>query len=217
MTTKLVAALFVEKRSVYKDFSFIDAYDIDRDARSYRGALPVIAHPPCQLWGNLAHVNYKRWGGEHNRPGNDGGLFAFALETVNTFGGVLAHPKGTGAWPVFGLTKPYRNTWARSEKGWVCEVWQSAYGHRANKATWLYYVSLSEPHVRPPDFDWSRPTAEYQIGRQDSRGKDRNKPTLLPSEVNATPRLLALALIHLVCPVSPLRSPTTHDSLSLYG
>jgi len=79
--------------------------------------------------------------------------------------------------------------------GWVCEVWQSAYGHRANKATWLYYYG-----TRPPfELRWARPEGTHQIGFQDQRGKAANKPTLGKREANATPldfmdELLRLAI-----------------------
>lgn len=220
MTSSLkIAVLFASKRSIYKEFPFIDVYDQERDARTYNGDLPLIAHPPCQLWGNLAYVNYARWGGEHNKPGNDGGLFEFALNNVNMFGGVLEHPKSTHAWEVFGLTKPYRNTWTQSGKGWTCEVWQSAYGHKANKATWLYYVSPPNnlQHGAPYDLNWSRPIADYQIGYRDQRGKNRNKPTLSHEEANATPRAFALALINLVLPIKPLGDSMIDETVTPYG
>ena len=49
------------------------AWPIERDARKYEGVFPVVAHPPCQLWGAMAFVNYARWGGEHNKPFNEAG------------------------------------------------------------------------------------------------------------------------------------------------
>ena len=73
----------------YANLPFVDAWPEERDARKYDGNLPVVAHPPCQLWGNLCAVNYSRWGGEHNRPGNDAGCFAAAVESVRRCGGVL--------------------------------------------------------------------------------------------------------------------------------
>ena len=197
-----IAALFVAKDSIYKSFNFIDCYDVERDAMSYRGTLPVIAHPPCQLWGNMAFVNYARWGGEHNRPGNDGGKFKFALSCVNLLGGVLEHPKNSRAWAEYALTKPMRGGWIKSGTGWVCEVWQSAYGHRANKATWLYYVGNEKPH----DLDWSRPVGSCQVGFHDQRGKEKNKPTLSRREANATPIGFALELIKMARPVPKNRA-----------
>ena len=131
----------------------------------------------------MAKVNYARWGGEHNKLGNDGGCFESALSSVNRCGGVLEHPSQTYAWGEFGIKKPTRGCWSKSGNGWVCEVWQSAYGHKANKATWLYYVGKEKPF----DLDWSRPKGTHQVGFQDQRGKERNKPTLSKSEANATP------------------------------
>lgn len=178
-----VAALYVQTGGCYYDLDDVDPWDEARDARLYAGPHPVVAHPPCQRWGNMAFVNYARWGGEHNRPGNDGGCFAAALAAVNRFGGVIEHPKNSRAWDHFALAKPTATGWARSGFGWVCEVWQSAYGHRANKATWLYYVG----EAAPLELDWSRPTGTHQIGFHDQRGKDRNKPTLSRREASATP------------------------------
>ena len=179
----VIAALYVETGGSYYGIEGVDPWDAERDARLYDGPWPVVAHPPCQRWGAMAAVNYARWGGEHNRPGNDGGCFASALRAVRRFGGVLEHPKASRAWAAHGLLKPVGAGWHRSQcGGWVCEVWQSAYGHRANKATWLYAFGIF-----PPSLDWSRPVGTHQVGFQDQRGKEANKPTLRPKEAAATP------------------------------
>lgn len=193
--TAKVAALYVQDNGCYADLPGVDPWPEQRDARLYRGPMPVVAHPPCQLWGAMAAVNYARWGGEHNKPGNDGGCFASALAAVNRCGGVLEHPAKTRAWSVHGLAKPSNAGWSRSGAGWVCEVWQSAYGHRANKATWLYYVG----RLKPFDLRWDKPAGSHQVGFHDQRGKARNKPTLGKREANATPvefrdELLKLAM-----------------------
>ena len=188
-------ALFVEEDSIYKALlTAANCYDRQRDARTYDGIAPVIAHPPCQLWGAMAGVNFARWGGEHNRPGNDGGLFKFALETVRRCGGVLEHPAKSRAWDAYNLTRPAIAGWQQCHtNGWVCEVWQSAYGHKANKATWLYYRGLAAP----PELRWDRPRGTHQVGFHDQRGKQKNKPTLSKREANATPHDFALALIEI--------------------
>lgn len=189
-----IAALFVQKDSCYKGDARIDPWDEDRDARLYVGDCPVIARPPCQLWGALAAVNFARWGGEHNRPGNDGGCFVSALESVRKFGGVLEHPAKTRAFEKYGITKPYETGWNPClSGGWVCEVWQSAYGHRANKATWLYFYGSCKPF----ELKWNRPRGTHQVGFQDKRGKERNKPTLSKREANATPPAFKEELIRL--------------------
>ena len=190
----LCAALFVQKNGCYSGLSYVDPYPEDRDARRYAGPYPVVAHPPCQLWGAMAAINFARWGGEHNRPGNDHGCFASALASVRAFGGVLEHPAKTRAFSAHGLPAPNGSGWQRTTcGGWVCEVWQSAYGHRANKATWLYYCGTNLPF----ELRWNRPKGTCQIGFYDQRGKTANKPTLGKKEANATPLEFRDALLRL--------------------
>ena len=194
--SKSIAALFIQPDGCYSDLNWVDKWDQERDARKYDGDLPVVAHPPCQLWGNLANVNYARWGGDHNKPKSDGGCFKFALNTVNENGGVLEHPASTKAFTEYGIPKPITMGWQLSIfGGWVCEVWQSAYGHKANKATWLYYKGINPPH----QLKWERPIGTHQIGGKDQRDKSKNKPTIRGAEASATPvdfrdELLKLAL-----------------------
>lgn len=203
----MIAALYVQKGGVYFGLPDVDPWDEARDARLYAGPWPVVAHPPCQLWTNLAHVNFKRYGGEHNRPGNDGGCFAAALHSVRRWGGVLEHPAESRAWPAFRLRRPAFPGWREVEpavthaidessvstrrqlRAWVCEVWQSAYGHKARKRTWLYYAG----NTPPPELDWTRHPGTHQCG-----WFDRIKPTLSKREASATSlpfrdMLLALA------------------------
>jgi len=179
----MIAALFVEPNGSYYGLDGVDPWDIHRDARQYSGPHPVIAHPPCQLWGRFCHVNYKRWGGEHNKPGNDNGCFKSALESVRKYGGVLEHPAFTDAWKAFDLPRPEKGKWIKFGDDWVCEVWQSAYGHMANKRTWLLYCGNNSP----AEMRWERPIGTHQIGFHDQRGKERNKPTISGKSASATP------------------------------
>jgi hypothetical protein len=191
----MIAALYVETGGSYYGLAGVDPWDEARDARKYPGPHPVVAHPPCQRWGAMAVVNYARWGGEHNRPGNDMGCFAAALRAVRTWGGVLEHPAKSRAWAAFGIPKPIGHGWVKVPcGGWTCEVWQSAYGHRANKATRLYFVG----GTTPPDLDWSKPVGTHQVGFHDQRGPLRNKPTLSRREANATPEPFRDLLIDMV-------------------
>lgn len=183
-----VAALFVQPDGCYSGRDDVDAWPEARDARSYAGPLPVVAHPPCQLWVNLAALNFKRYGGEHNRPGNDGGCFAAALAAVKRWGGVLEHPAHSRAWAAHGLTAPTLG-WQRSLfGGWACEVWQSAYGHKARKRTWLFYSGA----VAPFEMRWAREAGSHQCG-----WFDRIKPTLSKREASATPPAFRDELISL--------------------
>jgi hypothetical protein len=195
----VIAALFVQGDGCYVGLDAVDPWPVGRDARLYAGPWPVVAHPPCQLWGSMAAVNYARWGGDHNRPGNDGGCFAAALGAVRTWGGVLEHPAKTRAFAAHGLPRPTGLGWSGTPcGGWVCEVWQSAYGHRANKATWLYYRGPAAP----AELRWERPVGTHQVGFHDQRGKAANKPTLGRREANATPPAFREALLSLAAAVT---------------
>jgi hypothetical protein len=131
-----VAALYVDPNGVYAGLPDVEVWDEARDARQYAGPWPVVAHPPCARWCQLASVNAARWG---TPIGEDGGCFAAALDAVRVYGGVLEHPAYSLAWPTFDLPYPVPGHWRRSflDAGWVTEVAQSAYGHPARKRTWL--------------------------------------------------------------------------------
>src|SRR5437868_3442084 len=135
----MVAALYVETGGVYYGLPDVDPWDEERDARLYDGPWPVIAHPPCARWSAMAWLNQALHG---YRIGADGGAFAAALAAVRKYGGVLEHPAYSIAWREFGLPRPGRHGWTSAllDEGWVTEVDQATYGHRARKRTWLYYV-----------------------------------------------------------------------------
>lgn len=190
-----VAALYVDPKGPYPTLRKVECWDEARDARRYRGPFPVVAHPPCQRWTNLAKANYVRYGGRHNRPGNDGGCFEAALQSVRQYGGVLEHPAGSHAWAKFHLDPPLGRGWelcrtlvGRMMSEWVCEVWQSAYGHRARKKTWLVYVGEQPPF----ELRWARREGTHQIG-----WFDRNKPVLGKREAALTPLSFARELVRL--------------------
>lgn len=188
-----IAALFVAKDGCYFGLPGVDPWDESRDARQYTGPHRVVAHPPCQLWTRFAHVNFARWGGEHNRPGADGGCFSAALSFVRRWGGVLEHPAFSDAWKAYDLPRPEAGKWLLCGGDWVCEVWQSAYGHKARKRTWLLYRGS----VAPPPLRWERLNGSHQIGFHDQRGKARNKPTVSGKAASATPLEFRDALISL--------------------
>lgn len=138
-----VAALFVRADSIYKTLPGVDCYDIERDARTFAGGMPVVAHPPCSRWCRLAGLVEARWG---YKRGDDGGLFAFALDQVRKWGGVLEHPAYSDAWLTFDLPPPHRIGWQRGVcGGWAAHVEQVRYGHVAKKATWLYAFGMDAP------------------------------------------------------------------------
>lgn len=186
----MIAALYVHSGGAYTGLSDVDPWGTDRDARLYAGPHPVVAHPPCSSWCQIAHVNEARYG---HKVGDDGGCFVSALGAVRLWGGVLEHPANSYAWPAFGLPRPVRGAWQRDmyEDAWVTEVNQRAYGHRAKKATWLYYVGPT-----PAALDWSNPKPVATISWLTNHGGG-DLPRLNKREASATPpafRDLLLAL-----------------------
>ena len=157
----MIAALFVESGGVYYGLPNVDPWDENRDARTYPGPRPVIAHPPCDRW-------CRYWSGgpsarERKILGNDNGCFAAAIRSVRKWGGVLEHPEASHAWFTFGLETPPKNGgWIRADKhGWTCCVEQGHYGHRARKATWLYAVGVTGSLLLPPpDLIWGPSAGE---------------------------------------------------------
>jgi hypothetical protein len=145
-----VAALYVQRGGIYYGLDDVDPWDEERDARTYAGPWPVVAHPPCARWCQLAGLVEARYG---YKRGEDCGMFAAALEAVRLWGGVLEHPAYSTAWPAHGLPAPHREGWQRTIcGGWVCHVEQGHYGHRARKATWLYAHGINEP----PPMMWGK-------------------------------------------------------------
>lgn len=144
-----IAALYVQTNGCYFGLPDVDPWDVRRDARTYAGPWPVVAHPPCQRWGRY-------WsGGPSARvrrlKGDDDGCFAAALESVRTWGGVLEHPEASHAWHTFGFNSPPRSgRWIAADflGGWTCCVEQGHYGHAARKATWLYAHAVELPTLK---------------------------------------------------------------------
>jgi hypothetical protein len=156
----MVAALYVQTGGGYFGLPDVDPWDARRDARRYPGPFSVVAHPPCERWCRFAPMAAQRAAAHPQAAlpglappkeiGDDEGCFEAALAALHRWGGVLEHPASSYAWAAYGLAKPPKAGWARSGAGWVCEVSQGQYGHRADKLTWLYYVG----QVEPPALRW---------------------------------------------------------------
>lgn len=145
---RTIAALYVATDGAYFGLPGIEPWDATRDARTYAGPWPVVAHPPCERWGRFATGNF-------NAPrsrtlGDDGGCFAAALASVRAWGGVLEHPAGSRAWDAYDLpAPPASGGWVRGLcGGWACQVAQGWYGHAAQKPTWLYVFGCDLPALR---------------------------------------------------------------------
>ena len=172
----MIAALFVAKGGCYFGLPGVDPWDEARDARLYAGPWSVVAHPRCDRWHQLSAVNHKRWGYAIDQ---DEGCFAAALAAVRKWGGVLEHPAESRAFKFHRIPEPIADNWQQTIDGdWVTEIWQSSYGHRARKRTWLLYHGASAPQT----LAWRRLPGEFQIGFFDQK-----RPQLPKAERAATP------------------------------
>lgn len=174
-----VAALYVDPAGVYAGLPDVEVWDEARDARLYDGPWPVVAHPPCARWCQLAPLNAAVNG---LAVGDDGGCFESALDAVRRFGGVLEHPAHSLAWAHYGLAEPLSDGWNLTlDGGAVAYVEQDRYGHVARKPTWLYAYGVELPALlwgrRPAEPDepgwWVRGDKphERRRGAQRVRGK----------------------------------------------
>lgn len=106
-----VAALWTMKGSIYESIDGVHCYGVDQDATLYCGPWPVICHPPCGPWGRYKH---------RSRQARADGIIA--IELADRYFGVVEQPASSG---LFG-------------GGQRCN--QSDYGHKAEKATRLYWA-----------------------------------------------------------------------------
>lgn len=195
-----VQALFIDPKGPYPAMLGVEnCWDEKRDARLFAGPGPVLAHPPCAAWCQLAGLRQHKYG---LPKGEDDGCFAAALRSLLAHGGVLEHPAYSKAWPAFGLAEPgprgsgWRqipipgNVATHGRRLWTCTVSQVAYGHRARKRTYLLYCGY-----RPPfELDWSEPKHEGVVSGSHNHCKADMSLRLWGREAKRTPLRFANAL-----------------------
>lgn len=181
---KTVAALFVRTDSVYKILQGVDAWDEVRDARRWPGGDPLVAHPPCRLWGKLRQF------AKAADPQAERMLAIQAIQAVQTFGGVLEHPAESTLWAHCGLPLPGRAP--DRFGGWTGEIRQCDWGHKAEKLTWIYIVGC-----HPDDLPELPPHAEPVGVIKPQRGVPRMLKIVTKAEREHTPPPLAEWLVEL--------------------
>jgi hypothetical protein len=137
-----VAALFCLPDSIYKTMPGVDVWDAERDAMLWPGGCPVVAHPPCRLWGRLRHFS--------TAPESELELARQSVAWVRQWGGILEHPSGSRLWKDQQMPRPGEqpDQWG----GWSISVDQLWWGHPCRKATWLYIVGVAPSALpRLPD------------------------------------------------------------------
>ena len=143
MTTTLlaekVAVLCVSRNSIYNQFDNVDVFDIDRDARTFDGLSPIIAHPPCRAWSAFCRHQAKPGPGEKR-------LGLWCCEQLKKNGGVLEQPAFSRLFHAGGL--PPRGVF----KGdlFTIEVNQSWWGYPMIKKTWLCFSRIDPHEIQLP-------------------------------------------------------------------
>lgn len=144
-----VAALCVAGRSIYKHIPGVDAYDRRRDARTFDGSCPVVAHPPCRLWSKFLSHQAKPDDADAERE-----LGRWCVRTVLKCGGVLEQPAGSRLWAEMGLPLP-GVPMRTSQEAYSLYVEQTWFGYATKKPTWLLVVGVPKRSIQIP-FDFHR-------------------------------------------------------------
>jgi hypothetical protein len=135
---RTIAALYIDSaRGPYPRLPDVECWDEERDATRYAGPHPVVAHPMCGHWGRYA------W-----KAHDTGATGIRAVEQVREWGGVLEQPKDSKLFAHCGLPRPGEP--ADSYGGYSILVYQRDWGHRADKATWLYLVRCAPAPMPAP-------------------------------------------------------------------
>lgn len=179
---RTVAVLFARQDSIYKSVPGCEVYDIDRDARTFQGDMPVVAHPPCRAWGRLRAF-------ASPRP-DEMNLARLAVALVREVGGVLEHPAGSMLWAAQRL--PFPGSTADQYGGWTFAAPQRWWGHRAEKATWFYIVGCRPSQL--PEIPLVLGEASHVV---QSRKRHNHRPHISKAEREQTPPMLARWLVEL--------------------
>lgn len=189
---KKVAVLFTMPNSIYNSFPQCDCYDEKRNALTYSGQLPIIAHPPCRLWSRMKGLS--------TAPQSEKELARWAVKQIREKGGVLEHPAYSDLWKEMDLPK---GQMIDQFGGWTLFINQYWFGHKAEKKTWLYIVGCKPSEIPNYSIDYSTP--QYTVSNC-TRTKIKKK-NVTHYERKATPVKLAQWLIDLSQIIANNRKP----------
>lgn len=195
-----VAVLFARADSHYKQMDGVEVYDMERDARTYDGPWPVVAHPPCRAWGRLRTF-------ANPRP-DERNLARLAVALVREFGGVLEHPDSSTLWAAQRLPEPGQ---VDAFGGWTLGISQHWWGHRAEKLTRLYIVGCAPRDI--PEMPMALGDATHVIAQHRTlpdgsrlvKGMPGWRPEVSKAEREHTPPELAAWLVELARRTSKMK------------
>ena len=179
-------ALYVDlDRGPYVDLlGAANCWGVERDAKTYAGPGPVVAHPPCGPWGSLRKFCTKQ----------DPECGPRAVEQVRAFGGVLEHPQGSLLWRRCGLPRPFRSVPTFAPREWSLSVQQVDWGHPTVKPTWLLFVGV-DPRSLPPMPPPGTPTHCLSGSAKPGDRGYTGRPVLWSRDAHLTPPAFARWLV----------------------
>jgi hypothetical protein len=187
-----VAVLFARRDSVYKTMPGLEVYDLERDALTFPGGMPVVAHPPCRLWASLRTKS--------KAPAQEKDLARWAMAQVRQWGGVLEHPWLSTLWDECGLRAA-----GKDEHGYLYPVDLHSFGFQAKKKTGIYVVGVA-PYMLPPT-PLRLGEATHTIGLWSGRDKKNCRPSIAKSMFDSTPPLMAEWLVEVARRSETVTSP----------
>lgn len=134
-----VSVLCVSSNSTYKKIPGIECYDSRRDARTFRGDTPIVAHPPCRAWSAYCAHQAKPEPGERE-------LGLWCCDMLRKCGGVLEQPAHSRLFQAGGLPRPGE----LHDDLWTAQVWQAWWGYPMKKATWLCFSGIDKNEILFP-------------------------------------------------------------------
>lgn len=193
--SKEVSVLFTRKDSYYNSIECCDCYDIERNALTFTGGNPVIAHPPCRSWGRLRHF-------AKPLPGEKA-LAVWAVYMVRECGGVLEHPASSMLWRELNLPLG-----AQKDKygGFTIDIDQFWFGHKARKKTWLYVCGINRQDVPAVPLKFGRATHTISTFSK-LKNPTLRRPQVTKKEREYTPPDLAEWLVDLALLIGKNQQP----------
>ncbi len=134
----MIPVLFVHNRSNYKKLGTFDCYDEKRNALTYTGSSPVIAHPPCRTFSRLRAFT--------TAPVEEKKLAYWAVDLVRKQGGIIEHPYDSQLWKDIDAPKP--GTYDKYG-GFTLVFDQYDFGYYTRKRTRLYIVGCKAAQLPP--------------------------------------------------------------------
>lgn len=138
--SRIVSVLCASSRTAYQQIEGIEIYDKRRDALTFPGDTPIVAHPPCRAWSAFCKHQAKPEPGEKE-------LGLWCCEQLRKCGGVLEQPAFSEMFAAANFPKPGMPSICSV---WTMQVWQAWWGCSAKKQTWLAFCGVPRDAIQTP-------------------------------------------------------------------